>query len=207
MEKIVCKLVRGNYRKIFAKIKGGKVVVYANTKTPRKEIDDFLQKKKKDIAKVVERQKQKVSKANELEKQGKAYLFGREVLLPQKHKDRLKNVREFCKEYQPNLRSILFELANKSKLKCDELVFGNAKTLWGTCYHVGYRYDKIRLNERLIMLPRDLIEYVCMHELTHTVHHNHSKDFWNELKRHMPDALERRKKLRNEYGWVLEFYR
>lgn len=207
MEKIVCKLVRGNYKRIFAKIKGGKVVVYANAKTPRREIDEFLEKKKKEIARAVERQKQKQGKSNELELQGKVYLFGREVLLPQKYKDKRKNVRAFCKEYLPNLRSILFEMAKRSNLNCSELVFGNAKTLWGTCYHVGYRYDKIRLNERLVMLPRDLIEYVCMHELVHTVHHNHSKDFWNELKKYMPDALERRKKLRNEYGWVLEFYR
>ena len=48
MEKIVCKLVRGNYKRIFAKIKGGKVVVYANTKTPCREIDEFLEKKKRE---------------------------------------------------------------------------------------------------------------------------------------------------------------
>lgn len=59
---------------------------------------------------------------------------------------------------------------------------------------------------RLSALPLSLVEYVIVHELAHTVHHNHSKVFWLTVGRIMPDYAKRRKELKR-YSWVLEMYR
>ncbi len=45
-------------------------------------------------------------------------------------------------------------------------------------------------------LPDELIDYVILHELTHTNIKNHSRLFWQELERILPDAKVRRQQLK-----------
>jgi len=42
--------------------------------------------------------------------------------------------------------------------------------------------------------PEDAIDYVVVHELCHMIHHNHSKEFYKEIEKILPD-YKRRKKL------------
>jgi predicted metal-dependent hydrolase len=49
------------------------------------------------------------------------------------------------------------------------------------------------------MTPLDIVDYVIIHELAHTVHHNHSKRFWGLVEKILPDYRDRRKHLK-EYG-------
>ena len=51
-------------------------------------------------------------------------------------------------------------------------------------------------NYRLYYLPEELLDYVVIHELAHRRHMNHSKAFWKEVEKYMPDYQERRKELR-----------
>ena len=62
------------------------------------------------------------------------------------------------------------------------------KTRWGSCNYVkGY----INLNLELIKKPVYGIEYVIFHELTHLIHPNHSKEFYNYINMFMPDYKNR----------------
>lgn len=54
---------------------------------------------------------------------------------------------------------------------------------WGSCTPSG----KIILNTELIKAPKGSIEYVIIHELSHLVHHNHTKAFYNVQERLLPD--------------------
>ncbi|AUM62421.1 SprT family zinc-dependent metalloprotease [Spiroplasma monobiae] len=58
------------------------------------------------------------------------------------------------------------------------------KGKWGVCYP---EKSKIVLNTRLIHFPKIALEYVVIHELSHLVHKNHSKDFWRHVERYMPN--------------------
>lgn len=65
-------------------------------------------------------------------------------------------------------------------------------TRWGTC---NKNKNLILLNKHLIKAPKYLIEYVIMHEFTHLIFHNHSKDFYAFLTVIMPDWEERQNNL------------
>lgn len=48
----------------------------------------------------------------------------------------------------------------------------------------------------LMQYPTEAIEYVVVHELAHTVHHNHSRAFYDLVEKFLPDYKEREKLLK-----------
>jgi predicted metal-dependent hydrolase len=55
------------------------------------------------------------------------------------------------------------------------------KTKWGGCNH---RVGNIRLNTELVKKPKDLVEYVVVHEMLHLVEPTHSERFVTLLNKH-----------------------
>lgn len=78
----------------------------------------------------------------------------------------------------------------------------NCKTRWGSCSKSGI----IKFNLRLSMLPHKLIDYIIIHELSHLIEFNHSKQFYEIIGSIMPDWKVQRKKLK-EYGYLLGILR
>lgn len=56
------------------------------------------------------------------------------------------------------------------------------KSAWGICY----RNQNITLNLLLLCCPLQVIDYVIIHELSHLVHMNHSKEFWKQVELFCP---------------------
>ena len=78
---------------------------------------------------------------------------------------------------QTVLLNKLAEHANKMNLSPSQITLTNAKTFWGVCR----QKTGIRLNWRLIGAPDFVMDYVCIHELCHLWHANHSKTFWQSV--------------------------
>lgn len=55
-----------------------------------------------------------------------------------------------------------------------KLTLRKMSTRWGSCSANG----NISLNLNMIQFPVECIDYVCIHELCHLKHMDHSKDFW-----------------------------
>lgn len=69
------------------------------------------------------------------------------------------------------------QLAVKFGFRYGKVTVRNSKTRWGSC-----SWDNnISLSLHLMMLPDHLIDYVILHELVHTIHKNHGKEFWQML--------------------------
>ncbi len=60
----------------------------------------------------------------------------------------------------------------------------------------------INIAFRLLLAPREVFRYVCVHELAHLKEFNHSKKFWNLVSIAMPDYKENEKWLRSN-GFML----
>lgn len=59
---------------------------------------------------------------------------------------------------------------------------------WGSCG----RGNRLYFNWKTILLPREIVEYVVVHELTHLHEPHHTPQFWKRVERVMPD-YERKK--------------
>lgn len=79
-----------------------------------------------------------------------------------------------AKQYLPDK---VKKLAIQFEFKYNKLALKNIKSRWGSCS----RENNINLSIHLMRLPEHLIDYVILHELAHTVHHNHSARFWKLL--------------------------
>ena len=66
------------------------------------------------------------------------------------------------------------------------------KTKWGSCNHWA---ANIRLNAELVKKPKNLLEYVIVHELAHLIEPTHNDRFTAILEEHYPTWREARAEL------------
>ncbi|WP_353269152.1 SprT family zinc-dependent metalloprotease [Gemmatimonas sp.] len=66
------------------------------------------------------------------------------------------------------------------------------KTRWGGCNHLA---GTIRLNTELVKKPKDLLEYVVVHEMAHLIEPTHGPRFLDLLDRHYPAWRDARAEL------------
>ncbi len=93
------------------------------------------------------------------------------------------------------LRQKTKNLAQKINVSYSKINLRNQKTRWGSCS--GKK--TISLNWRLVHYPTQIIDYVIIHELTHLIHPNHSKKFWQQVAQFDPDYKQHRSYLK-KYG-------
>lgn len=77
------------------------------------------------------------------------------------------------------------------------------KTKWGSCNH---RAGNIRLNTELVKKPKNMLEYVVVHEMIHLIEPTHSDRFFSVLNAHYPLWRETRAEL-NELPLAAELWR
>lgn len=94
-----------------------------------------------------------------------------------------------------HLAGLAMEVADETGLRFGRLSIRGQRSRWGSCSATA----DINLNRSLMFLEPDMVRYVILHELCHTQHLNHSKDFWQLVASHQPDYKSIDGKLR--YGW------
>jgi len=66
------------------------------------------------------------------------------------------------------------------------------KHRWASCSPGG----NLNFHWKCMMAPLTILDYIVVHELAHLIYPNHTKAFWNELDKVMPDFQERKEWLR-----------
>lgn len=78
---------------------------------------------------------------------------------------------------QQHCEAVASELSGITGLKYKKVAVRGQKTRWGSYSSHG----TLSLNYKLLFLPESLLRHVILHELSHSVHMNHSTEFWSLL--------------------------
>lgn len=103
--------------------------------------------------------------------------------------DELLWYRKQAREYLPKR---VLELAQKHGFKYTSVTCRHQQTRWGSCSSK----NTLSLNIELMRLPKELQDYILLHELTHTLHKHHKASFWHHLDVVLPWSLELDRKMR-----------
>ena len=88
------------------------------------------------------------------------------------------------------------DLSQRMGADYKSIFFSDTRSKWGTCFED----NSLQFSWRLIMAPLPVIDYVVIHELTHTKHKNHSSTFWSQVRLFTPAYRQHRKWLEDHMG-------
>lgn len=100
--------------------------------------------------------------------------------------------RNRCNEKVVAAINVFYPRFSKYGIQMPKISLRAMKTRWGSCTPGK---GTIRFNLLLADKPQECVEYVVVHELSHLVHANHSRDFWNVVEEILPDWKERKRLL------------
>lgn len=102
---------------------------------------------------------------------------------------------------QLHLAPWLRQISKETGLSCANISVRGQKTLWASCSSK----QNISLNYKLLFLPPNLVRYVFIHELCHTVYLNHSPKFWELVAAKEPDYKSLDKEVGRAWRYVPEW--
>lgn len=198
-------IIRKNNKNIYIRVREDLTIyVTASYFTTKNQIIRLLDMNQTSLRKMIASKKQHKPEDGKISFLGTSYdvifsnLFDTVELLD--GKIYVKNQKELQKWYTKQMKTIYeqryYELYHmfEENISCPPLKFCNMKTRWGVCNRKSHT---ITLNTRLIEYPLCCLDYVIVHELSHLVHFNHSKEFWSVVEKYCPDYKKIRKILKD----------
>lgn len=96
------------------------------------------------------------------------------------------------------LLPFLDQVSERTGLRYAKATIRGQRTRWGSCSS----QRTISLNYKLLFLPPHLVHYLCLHELCHTKHLNHSGKFWRLVEHYQPNYHNLEKELDEAWKYL-----
>lgn len=187
-------VVKKNNKNTYIKIKDDMTIyVTTNYLTSKREVKIILDNEKDFLRKALSRTRKKLEKEELFYYLGKKY----DIILVPFENTEVSNGKIFVKDektlekwLKKETKRIFTERLEYNYNLFDEdipfpkLKIRSMKTRWGVC---NKRDNSVTLNSKLIKYSLHEIDYVIIHELSHFVHFDHSKEFWETVRMHMSD--------------------
>lgn len=183
-------------------------VVKAPMRMSQKEITDFVESKKNWLKKHSNRLMNCQELQNSFNLNEFIYYDGKPI----------KRVEELCRDFEnkslttkkrlvkkaylemfDSLVKMAEEISLKTNLKYKKVVPISSVRVWGS-FNIN---QEMKLNYKLVLLPKELAVYVICHELSHGKYLNHKPIFWRQVEKICPNYKILKKKL-SDFAFVLK---
>ena len=111
-------------------------------------------------------------------------------------------IRELAKKACKIIPQRVAYYAEKMGVTYGRITIRNQKTRWGSCSSKG----NLNFNCLLMLAPPEVLDYVVVHELCHRKQMNHSKAFWLEVEKVLPNYKEVRKWLKEQGSQMITLF-
>lgn len=201
---IEVKIIYKNNKNMYLRVKNDLCIyITCNRLYSMKDITRFIKSNENSIVKMLERQERLNKKEEYFIYLGKKYeivyceefkeiVFDGNKVYTKNEKHLGKYTRREAERIFNERFKYIFDKMNLD-IKVPTLIIKNMKAKWG---YYNKNRNTVCLNLNLMKYSIDDIDYVIIHELSHTVHFNHSKDFWNLVVKYKKDYKNNRKNLR-----------
>ena len=194
-------IIRKNNRNTYIRVKNGKIIATTNYLTPNKSIINLINNNINSIIKMINNDEKKQEKTENFYYFGEKYdvIYGFNDIEFNNNKIYAPNKQKLSKYIDDDIKRIFKSRLDywyntfEEKIPVPNLKIRKMTTRWGVC---NIKSHNVTLNYNLSKYDIKCLDYVIVHELSHFIHHNHQKEFWNLVAKYYPKYKECKKMLK-----------
>ena len=194
-------IIKKNNRNTYIRVKNGKIIVTTNYLSSKNSIKKLIEDNLSSIEKMIVMDNKKNDKEDNFYYFGKKYdiIYGfneveissDRIYAPNKQKFDKYILKEITQIYQSRLD--YWYNVFEEKIPVPNLKIRKMTSRWGVC---NIRSHNVTLNYNLSKYDICCLDYVIVHELSHFIHHDHSKNFWLLVEKYYPEYKKCKKMLK-----------
>lgn len=194
-------IIYKNNKNTYLRVKNGKIVVTTNKFTSKSSIIKLIKDNEKSIINMIDKDDKRQKKSIDFYYFGKKYdvIYGFSDIQFDADKVYVTDEKGFFKYLDKEIYRIFKERLDywygvfEENIPIPNMKIRKMTTRWGVC---NIKNHNVTLNYMLYKYDITCLDYVIVHELSHFIHHNHSRDFWLLVSKYYPNYKEARKMLK-----------
>ena len=195
------RIIRKNNRNTYIRVRDGMIVVTTNYFTSEKSIEKLIKDNKISIMKMVKQDSKKQEREDNFYYFGKSYdvVYGFLDVSIEGNKIYAKDEKSLFRYLNESIVKIYLERLMywynvfEEDIPKPNLKIRKMTSRWGVC---NTKNHNVTLNYQLVKYDISCLDYVIVHELSHFIHPNHSKEFWGLVGKYYPRYKECRRMLK-----------